>query len=92
MHDLLLDQAATVRKAQQLMDRRNLTARCEIVGGDFFAAIPSGYDRAIKTVPTNEMTFEDGSGRAGMPAKSQGRRPYALPPSPLIAPQTGIVI
>lgn len=44
MRGLLLDQEGTVAKARQVMAQRGLTRRCEIVAGDFFAAVPSGYD------------------------------------------------
>jgi hypothetical protein len=47
MRGLLLEQAATVAKARQVMEQRGLKPRCEIVAGDFFTAIPSGGDAYI---------------------------------------------
>jgi hypothetical protein len=44
MRGLLLEQAVTAVKARQVMEQRGLTRRCEIVAGDFFAAIPPGHD------------------------------------------------
>jgi hypothetical protein len=47
MRGLLLEQAATVAKARQVLEQRGLTQRCEIVTGDFFAGISSGYDAYV---------------------------------------------
>ena len=47
LQGLLLEQAATVAKARQVMEQRGLSRRCEIVAGDFFAAIPSGHDAYV---------------------------------------------
>lgn len=47
LRGLLLEQAATVAKARQVMEQRGFTPRCEIVAGDFFAAVPSGHDAYV---------------------------------------------
>jgi hypothetical protein len=47
MRGLLLEQALTAAKARQVMEQRGLTWRCEIVAGDFFAAVPPGYDAYV---------------------------------------------
>lgn len=41
-YGVLYDVPATAREAQQFMDTLGLGARCECVGGDFFASVPSG--------------------------------------------------
>lgn len=47
LRGLLLEQAATVAKAREVMGQRGLSRRCEIVAGDFFAAVPSGHDAYV---------------------------------------------
>lgn len=47
MRGLLLEQATTAAKAEQVMGQRGLARRCEIVTGDFFAAIPPGHDAYV---------------------------------------------
>lgn len=47
MRGLLLERAATVAKARQVMEQRGLTRRCEFVTGDFFTAVPSGHDAYV---------------------------------------------
>jgi hypothetical protein len=47
LRGLLLEQAATIAKARQVMEQRGLAPRCELVAGDFFAAVPSGHDAYV---------------------------------------------
>lgn len=47
MRGLLLEQIGTVAQARELMEQRGLAHRCEIVAGDFFAAVPAGHDAYV---------------------------------------------
>lgn len=47
MSGLLLERPPTVAKARQVMEQRGLTSRCEIVAGDFFAAVPPDHDAYV---------------------------------------------
>jgi hypothetical protein len=40
----LFDLPPTVEVARAFLSQRELTDRCEVFGGDFFDAVPSGYD------------------------------------------------
>ena len=44
---VLFDRPAVVAGAPALLDRRRNAARCEVVGGDFFAAVPEGADAYV---------------------------------------------
>ncbi|HET7034984.1 MAG TPA: methyltransferase [Thermomicrobiaceae bacterium] len=44
LRGVLFDQPAVVARAGQLLREANVAGRCELVGGDFFAAVPEGGD------------------------------------------------
>jgi hypothetical protein len=44
---VLFDLPAVVAKAGPVLERAGVTSRVEIVGGDFFAAVPDGCDRYV---------------------------------------------
>ncbi|MBJ7593712.1 MAG: methyltransferase, partial [Candidatus Dormibacteraeota bacterium] len=47
MRGVLFDQPHVVANAEQLLRDAGITERCEVVGGDFFAALPEGTDAYI---------------------------------------------
>lgn len=47
MRGILFDSPNVVPGAQALMEAEGLSDRCEIVGGDFFASVPSGADAIV---------------------------------------------
>lgn len=44
LHGLVFDRPAVIAGARKGIEAEGLAARCECVGGDFFAAVPSGGD------------------------------------------------
>jgi len=44
LQGLLFDRPAVIAGARRVMEAEGLATRCECVGGDFFAAVPSGGD------------------------------------------------
>jgi hypothetical protein len=44
---IVFDLPPVVKGAQATIDKAGLASRCEIVGGDFFAAVPSGMDAYV---------------------------------------------
>jgi 2-polyprenyl-3-methyl-5-hydroxy-6-metoxy-1,4-benzoquinol methylase len=44
LHGIVYDLPATVEAAKHLLESRGLSSRCEVLGGDFFEAIPNGGD------------------------------------------------
>lgn len=47
MHGILFDAPNVVPGGQERMNAAGLSDRCEVVGGDFFASVPSGADAHI---------------------------------------------
>lgn len=51
MHGILFDQEHVVRDAARVLERAGVAARCEVVAGSFFDAIPTGADAyLLKTI------------------------------------------
>lgn len=55
---ILFDQPATIARATQLFDRLGLGARCELIGGDMFRAVPTGGNLYILNKTLNDWDDE----------------------------------
>ena len=47
LHGALIELPSTVAEARHLIQARGLLHRCEVIEGDFFRAVPSGYDAYV---------------------------------------------
>jgi ubiquinone/menaquinone biosynthesis C-methylase UbiE len=47
MHGILIDAPSVIAGTKEAIEARELSKRCEAVGGDFFAAVPAGGDAYI---------------------------------------------
>jgi hypothetical protein len=57
MHGLLFDQPHVVAEAGPALERAGVAARCTVVGGSFFDAVPPGYEAYILKAVLN--SFDD---------------------------------
>lgn len=55
---ILFDQPATIARTAHLFDRLGLGARCELIGGDMFRAVPTGGDLYILNKALNDWDDE----------------------------------